>query len=221
MTLAASRSDRASSATVRPYPLLISMVVVPCAQRLSAQPAHVARSSSSAAARVARDSGRGCRRRCRAAGHPGGELRRPVAGEDQVGVAVHEAGQHARRPPASIRVVGGGRVRARPDPGDPVAVDHAARRPRRMPSGRRRRGRVVGDQLADVVDEQGHGVDSSARHQLLDRGGSAAGTSHGDVAAVDHHDRPSTTTCVTSAAVAAKTTPAVAHRRRCGPSSRP
>jgi hypothetical protein len=49
----AIRSERASSATVSPYPDLISIVVVPCRSASRTRRPTVARSSSSLAARVA------------------------------------------------------------------------------------------------------------------------------------------------------------------------
>jgi hypothetical protein len=54
--------------------------------------------------------------------HPGLELGRPVAGEDQVGMAVDEAGDH--RPAADVdAVVGLGCVRRGPDPDDGPVLD--------------------------------------------------------------------------------------------------
>ena len=92
------------------------------AQQLVGQPGHVG------AQVVGRGgSGRG-HGRANAAGrigptrHPSRELGRPVAGEDQVGMRVDEAGQHG----ATIHVhplVGRGCPVGRPDPGDPAVFD--------------------------------------------------------------------------------------------------
>ena len=87
-------------------------------------------------------------------GHPGGELRRAVAREDQVGVGVHEAGDD--RAAAGVDVdVGGRGVGGGAGPGDPVALedDGGVGDDAEEVVGLR----VVGDQLADVGDEGAHG----------------------------------------------------------------
>ena len=83
-------------------------------------------------------------------GHPGGELRRAVAREDQVGVGVHEAGDDGAATGVDVDVgrrgVGGG-----PGPRDPVALedDGGVGDDAEEVVGLR----VVGDQLADVGDD--------------------------------------------------------------------
>jgi hypothetical protein len=59
----------------------------------------------------------------RLAGHPGGELGRPVPGEHQVRVRVDEAGDDAALTQVGATIGGrsGGR---RPEPGDPAVGDH-------------------------------------------------------------------------------------------------
>ena len=56
------------------------------------------------------------------AAHPGGELGGPVTGEDQVGVAVDEPGQHARAAGSRPARSASGACGCRPDPRDPAAV---------------------------------------------------------------------------------------------------
>ena len=83
-------------------------------------------------------------------GHSPAELLGPVAREDQVGVGVHEPGQHA----AAARVealIGGGSGRTHRHHG--VAVDDDGRAGDHPERAVPQRG-VVGDQLADVVDHQ-------------------------------------------------------------------
>ena len=80
------------------------------------------------------------------------EFLRTVAGEDQVAVAVDEAGDHA----AAARVdalVGIRSVSGIAEPGDMTVLDHdrGIVALRREISG----GRVVGDEKSDVVDEGG------------------------------------------------------------------
>ena len=63
----------------------------------------------------------------RLAGHPGRELLRPVAGEDQVAVAVDEPREH--RAAAGVDdLVGVRHVGGPADPGDPAALDDQRRR---------------------------------------------------------------------------------------------
>ena len=76
----------------------------------------------------------------RRAGHPGRELRRPVAGEDQVGVAVDEAGEHRAAAGVDL-LVGGRRVGGRADPGDLRALDDERGVARSRRAGRRPPGR--------------------------------------------------------------------------------
>ena len=81
--------------------------------------------------------------------HPGLELGGPVAGEDEVGVRVDPARQQG--PAAGVDgVVGGRRVRRRPEPGDPFALDHH-RRVLQDPVVR-----VLGHQLGNVGNEGAH-----------------------------------------------------------------
>ena len=100
----------------------------------------------------------------RRAGHPGGELRRPVAGEDQVGVGVHEPGDHGAAAGVDVGVGVRGLGR-RADPGDRGAVEDdrgVGDDAEAVVAGRA--GGVVGDQLADVGDEGGR-----SRPQPADR----------------------------------------------------
>ena len=108
-------------------------------QRLPAQPARGGPQFVVAGGPGGADRGPDAAAGVRLTGHPGGELGGPVPGEDQVRVAVHEAGQHGGAtgvdPP-----VGGRRVRGRPDPDDPARLDQHrrvaadAQRPARRPA---------------------------------------------------------------------------------------
>jgi hypothetical protein len=86
------------------------------------------------------------------AGHPRLELGGAVAGEDEVAVRVHEAGDH--RTPAGVDLdVGGGRVGGRTYPRDPAALHHdggVVHEPEEPPLLGPRR--VVGGELADARD---------------------------------------------------------------------
>ncbi len=93
----------------------------------------------------------------RRAGHPGGELGGPVAGEHEVGVTVDEPGDHA--PPGGVDARIGRRRRAGADRRDAVAVDHDV---------------GVGQLALDRVgDEQPDAVDGDRAHA------SAASSSRG------------------------------------------
>ena len=87
-----------------------------------------------------------------APGHPGRELRGPVAGEDQVAWRVDEARGHGAAADVD-RCVGRRRVprRARPRRRAPSSTTSAASAT--APSGPSPR-RVVGDQLADAGDQR-------------------------------------------------------------------
>ncbi len=128
-------------------------------------------------------------------GHPGRELLRAVAGEDQVAVAVHEAGQH--RPAARVdHLVGGGRLGGRADPGDPAALDDQRRVGPSAPSRSRSALGVVGDELADVGDQRrGHSAPIASSSSRPISSSSPACRRPGR----------SATTWTTSAAVAANT----------------
>ena len=133
-----------------------------------------------------------------AAGHPRRELRGAVAGEDQVRVAVDEAGHHAAA--AGVDAVVGLRA-GRLDRGDAAVVEdeRGVADDAQRPLAERR---VVGDEQADVVDrERGH----PAAIQRGDRGIELGATSI-DTWAPPRRTRPPTTTLLTSAAAAAKTT---------------
>ena len=84
--------------------------------------------------------------------HPGSELVGTVAGEDEVGVGVDEAGQHRATTEVPGRV-GVGSVEPPADPHDPAALDHdrgILDEPERSPVV----GRVVGDELGDPGEQQ-------------------------------------------------------------------
>ena len=82
-------------------------------------------------------------------GHPGLELGGPVPGEDEVGVRIDPARQQGAA--AGVDgLVGGRRVRRRPEPGDPFALDHHGRVLQDPVI------RVLGHQLGNVGDEGAH-----------------------------------------------------------------
>ena len=142
VTSAASATERASSATVSPYPDLHSNVVVPCRSISPASRRSPARSSASVAARVAATVDLMPPAWYGRPGHPGRELGGPLPREHQVRVRVDEPGQH-RAPGRVDHRVGGGRPRRRAGPGDPVPLDDQRRvvdrgEPARPPASRRR-----------------------------------------------------------------------------------
>ena len=126
--LPAIRSDRASSSALSPYPLLISIVVVPW--RGASERAAAARSSSSLAARVARDRrpdpppvyGAPAIRAANSA------ARSPA--EDQVRVAVHEAGDDRGAAGVDQMPSPAGVPRRPPTQAAPAVLARPARRPR-------------------------------------------------------------------------------------------
>nr|BFE76240.1 hypothetical protein GCM10020092_095410 [Actinoplanes digitatis] len=78
----------------------------------------------------------------------------PVAGEDEVRVAVHEAGYY--RPAAGVEaLVGVGCAEPRPGPDDPLAVENHGRVEQHPGVG------IVGDQLTDVGDQKTHAATSA------------------------------------------------------------
>ena len=102
----------------------------------------------------------------RRAGHPRGELRAALPGEDQVRVRVDEAGQD--RPAAAVDdLVRGRRLPGRAGPGDPAVVDDQGRvgqcgeRPGPWPGSSS--GPAVGDQFADVGDQRAHASHATRR----------------------------------------------------------
>ena len=145
------------------------------------------------------------------AGHPRGELLGAVAGEDQVRVAVDEAGHDAAA--AGVDPIVG------VDPG-PLDRDHLpvleddggvaqlAQRPLAAQA------RLVGDQQADVVDRErgspGAAVAPVVAAERRDRARSSVSTSSLTWAPSRTTNSPPTITLVTSAAVAAKTIEAAA-----------
>src|SRR5204862_85719 len=134
--------------------------------------------------------------------HPLGELPRAVAGEDEVGMAVDEAGNHAA--PARVDLLVRGRApgaldRRHPPAGDHEGgiLDHAQRTIAELG--------LAGDELPDVVDDhRGH------RHAASIAARSSAPTSISTWAPSLTTCRSSTITDRTSAADAAKTSEASA-----------
>ncbi len=135
------------------------------------------------------------------AGHTGGELVTAVAGENEVGVAVHEAGDHATSSGVDAPV---GNLSRRADRDDPVAGHHhrcvSHQTQRTLP-----KGWFVGDQQADVVDDSGERTHvASIRSPIA--AASSAETSMDLCRPPATTTSPPTTTWCTSAALAAKTT---------------
>ena len=133
----------------------------------------------------------------RCAGHPGGELGRAVAGEDEVAVGVHEAGDEG--PPAEIDLPVGGRcLRRVPDPGHPTVLDDHGRRRRRIPS----RSSVLSSQVTSSAMP----VIARADQVAIPPGRPGGGEQSGDVAQPVRPSRttrrPPMITCRTSAAPA-------------------
>ena len=105
---------RASSWTVRPYPLLISTVVVPCRAHLRDQPGDVAGELLVGGGPGGGDGGADAAGGVRLPGHPGGELRRPGRRRRPGGCGCRRsrAARRARR--ASTRTSAAGASAARP-----------------------------------------------------------------------------------------------------------
>ena len=134
----------------------------------------------------------------RSSRHPGGKLGAALAREDEVGVAVDEAGDHAAPSGVDPLVRGGPR---RLDRRHPSVLDHEGHAVTR-PQGRLAESRFVGHEQPDVVDDQ-------ARHTEVTRAvasASSRGTSSETWRPSRTTCRPATITSPTSAAPAAKTT---------------
>ena len=131
-------------------------------------------------------------------GHPGGELGSPVAGEDEVGVGVHETRDD--RPASRVdKDVGGRCIGGGTDPGDPAAVDdergplHDAEQVVGVG--------IVGDELGDVGDD-------GAGHLAFPSRAAMAAASSRPISArssARKTTRPPTMVWTTSSAEAAKT----------------
>ena len=100
------------------------------------------------------------------AGHPGGELRRAVAGEHEMAVAVDEAGHHA--PAVGIDGGVGRRRLSGPDLDDFVA-DHDHPGVAELAGRARADHRVVGEQPADPLDDGRAGTHRSTAPRRGDR----------------------------------------------------
>jgi hypothetical protein len=157
VTSAASRADRAGLALQRRSAL---------AEHLGGQ-----RGQVGAEQRVRRGAGGRHRaadaaRLVRPARHPGRELGAALPGKDQVGVRVHEAGQHGAAGPVH-HVVGGGRLGGRAGPGHLAVVDDQRRVVLRVERAGAGTGIMVRpgvtDQFADVGDQRAHG---SSRYRV-------------------------------------------------------
>ena len=125
-------------------------MVVPGAQRLEHQPVDVRAELLVGRRAGRRDRGPDAAGGVRASRHPRGELLRPLTGEDEVPVTVHEPGDDGAA--VGVEALAAGalrRLRARTRPHDLAGVEDERGVGDRAQLG------VVGDERADVVDQHG------------------------------------------------------------------
>ena len=184
-----SAGERASSATLRPYPLLISIVVVPCRSASRDQPARRGAQLVVARPRGSRRPWSGCRRRCTARRPSGRRTRRPGRRRRPGARGCPRSPGSTAPPPASIRSSAAGASAAGPIQAIRSSVDHDRRVGQRCRAARRSSSLVTSSPMLVMSRLMAVTAGIAARSSAAARRSWCAGRSVDDRPAVHDHVR--------------------------------